>query len=158
MDETETMIAATANNLKRIIVIIATNMPTRTTHIPPAQLGLPPKIGTLQIPSISWEDFPRDPPDDSPYLAHIYWTIHYHYPPPLTPPLKQTVSTEVSVMGKSWWRQVDNPGLLKHEYGHLLIGCLCALEFEKRINWELKKDPSLGMGPWCRAILSECLK
>ena len=87
-------------------------------------------------------------------MAHIYWSIAYHYPPPLAPPLQQTVSTSVAIQGKSWVRNQDRPGLLQHEYGHLLIGCLCALQFERRVNWELKRDPSLNMGSWCRIILS----
>ena len=144
--------ATTTNTLDTLI--IPTIMPGQTTHLNPANLGLPARVGSLQIPSIDWNDFSGEVQEDSPYMAHIYWTIYYQYPPPLAPSVQQNVSTSVTILSKSWVKNKDRPGLLQHEYGHMLIGCLCALQFERWVNWELKKDPSLNFGTWCRMILA----
>lgn len=41
--------------------------------------GIPPKIATLKIKPLKWTDFKGTPPQDSPFLAHIYWSVNYEF-------------------------------------------------------------------------------
>ncbi|KRX02766.1 hypothetical protein PPERSA_02256 [Pseudocohnilembus persalinus] len=99
---------------------------------------LPVKIGSLQIKKMNWKDLGGKIPENSPYKAHIYWNISYNYDVQIIPTVgmqkmqyKVLVKTWVSISNKSWHKmKVDH--LLNHEQGHYLLGCLCALEFEKQ--------------------------
>lgn len=39
--------------------------------------GIPSKIGPIKIKPLTWKDFKASPPENSPYLAHIYWGVNY---------------------------------------------------------------------------------
>lgn len=99
--------------------------------------GIPPKIASLKIRALKWTDFKGTPPPDSPFAAHIYWSVNYefgNYNEPNQPKLR----VWVQVRPKSWTIK-EEAKLLKHEYGHYLIGCLCALAFLKKATYELTK-------------------
>lgn len=88
-------------------------------------MGLPASIAGLVIKPISWSDFKGTPPEQSYYLAHIYWGINYQYNS-CQDGKKPKVQVQVEVRAKSW-KVREEIKLLRHEYGHYLIGCLCAL-------------------------------
>ena len=63
--------------------------------------GIPEVVGGLKVQPLSWADFKGTPPDNSPYLAHIYWTVNYEfgsYAEGTNPDLKVTIR----VRPKSW--------------------------------------------------------
>lgn len=78
-------------------------------------------------------------PEQPQYFAHIFWTFTYkYYFNSGEFPNKPHVVACVEVSPRSWSRnEKQNDKLLQHEYGHYLIGCLCALEFMDKVN---KKD------------------
>jgi len=43
------------------------------------------------------------------------------------------VNIKVELKDKSWTTKFNNH-LLNHEQGHYLIGCICALEFKKKVE------------------------
>lgn len=105
---------------------------------------IPCQIAGLSIRPLSWSDFQGEPPQDSPYVAHIYWSVNYEFgntPEGCKPDLK----VSVKVRPKSW-RVKEELNLLKHEYGHYLIGCLCGLAFIKRSNYDQIKDVKSSYG------------
>lgn len=117
--------------------------------------GIPEQVGEVKVRALGWADFKGTPPQDSPYLAHIYWSVNYEfgeYAEGCQPALK----VSVQVRPKSW-RVKEDQKLLKHEYGHYLIGCLCALSFLKKATMH-SRDPRLNYGNWYRHTLSRCLK
>lgn len=69
-----------------------------------------------------------------PWSAHIYWTIEYSFKKRKNRK-KPDVQAQVVVLANSWVKpEMKSDGLLEHELGHYLIGCLCALEFLKRVD------------------------
>jgi hypothetical protein len=89
-------------------------------------------------------------------LAHIWWAIDYEFVSRKdfkVPYVKATAR----VLSKSWVANEDLK-LLEHEYGHYLIGCLCALEFEKRVNYELVKPEEISFGEWCKKQLQIAIR
>lgn len=64
----------------------------------------------------------------------------------------------VRILPRSWCiKENQNQHLLMHEYGHYLIGCICALTFQKKINYVLRQPLSFGINDWSRAIFRETL-
>ena len=114
------------------------------TVIRPADMGIKKstvfilitQVNKMRIKPISWADFRGNVPDNQWYLAHIYWHIEYSYgyPTPQNKIPKVTVSPTISA--RSWKKEysINNSDLLRHEYGHYLIGCLCALDFQSQVN------------------------
>lgn len=96
------------------------------------------QINGISIRRIDWRDFKGEPNSSSPYFAHIFWKIDYEL-------IRLTevsfdLKVDIRISPNSWvvqGRQCEE--LLLHEYGHYLIGCLCALTFKKR--W-LRIDPT----------------
>lgn len=39
--------------------------------------NIPDEVGSLKIRPMSWEDFKGVPPENTWFLAHIYWGINY---------------------------------------------------------------------------------
>ncbi len=82
---------------------------------------------------MTWQDFKGEPVDSQPWSAHTYWRISYSYEEGQQ--LRPAIQVELS--GKSWVRPHRKCyHLLNHERGHYLIGCLCALEFLRRLHRE----------------------
>lgn len=64
---------------------------------------IPTKVGPIKIRSLAWADFKGTPPENSPYLAHIYWAVNYEFQNFSTS--KPKVKVTVSVRPKSWTKQ-----------------------------------------------------
>ena len=62
--------------------------------------SIPGKIGPIKIKPLSWKLFKSFPPENSPYLAHIYWAVNYEFAPLRSGQPK--VKVTVSVLSKSW--------------------------------------------------------
>ena len=64
---------------------------------------------------------------------------------------------DVKILPRSWAiEQNRNSHLLMHEYGHYLIGCICALAFQKKINIEMKQ-PVNNTPEWIKSVFKETL-
>jgi hypothetical protein len=118
-------------------------------------MNLPPAIAGIPIRALTWDDFKGTPPEDSPYVAHIYWSINYQFTT-CKEGKKPRLKVQVGVRPKSW-RVKEELKLLRHEYGHYLIGCLCALAFLKRTSHDFK-DPKISYPDWYKQVLAACLK
>ena len=116
---------------------------------------LPPSIGPLHLHPLAWHHFKAPPPHHPPDLAHIYWSVNYEFAS--FTESQPTVNISVHVRPKSW-KVIQGTGLLRHEYGHYLIGCLCGLSFAKKVNFDVPWNPSIDFGSWCKQMLSLCLK
>ena len=64
---------------------------------------IPGKVGPIKIKPLTWGEFKGTPPENSPYLAHIYWTVSYEFQSFSTG--KPKVKVIVSVRPKSWTKQ-----------------------------------------------------
>lgn len=99
---------------------------------------LPLKIGPLVVRQLGWGDFIElDYNENSAYYAHIFWSIGYTTED--VDGVQRVKTLWVKVSDKSWVvKSLKEQSLLHHETGHYIIGCLCALEFLKRVNIDCK--------------------
>ena len=44
-----------------------------------------------------------------------------------------------------------------HEYGHYLIGCICALTFQRKINFHLRQPITYNINNWIQGVFRETL-
>lgn len=86
---------------------------------------------------MSLKNFPAKPLEGY-FLAHIYWSIFYKFVPRVLP-VKEgypMVIAQPEISPKSWMnRKCADNCLIQHEYGHYLIACWCALEFQETVNY-----------------------
>lgn len=45
-----------------------------------------------------------------------------------------------------------------HEYGHYLIGCLCALAFKYKVNYLLRQPITFNVNEWIRTVFKDTLE
>lgn len=125
---------------------------------------LPVTIANLNIRKLSWSDFPGKASESEQFNAHIYWNVQYAFEQKDSSNLKckkmrsLNIFTEVSVHPKSWVKK-QSERLLRHESGHYIIGCLCALEFQKKCyKHKFSSSPSNEVALLFSQILNEfCL-
>jgi hypothetical protein len=115
---------------------------------------LPIKIGNLiSIRKLTWRDFPGRPSKKLTFSAHIFWHIYYS----LEKGRISNVSVEISP--NSWVRKHRrSEDLLAHEQGHYIIGCLCAMEFLRRVHNEQGFEPGTPFEDNVRRVFAATLK
>ncbi|KRX09437.1 hypothetical protein PPERSA_01637 [Pseudocohnilembus persalinus] len=92
---------------------------------------LPQQISDILIKFPSWKYFQGEPEEHEPWKAKLMWYVTYQFDKNEENE-KVEVNVDVKIQENSWAReQIDNE-LLHHEWGHYLIGCLCALDFKKK--------------------------
>lgn len=65
---------------------------------------------------------------------------------------------DVRILPKSWsLKENRNSHLLMHEYGHYLIGCICALTFRRKVNHLLRQPLTFSMTDWIKIVFRETL-
>lgn len=63
--------------------------------------NIPESIASLKIRPLYWKDFKGTPPENTWFLAHIYWDINYEYSND-TKGAQPKVRTSVRVQPRSW--------------------------------------------------------
>lgn len=92
-----------------------------------------------------------------PWSAHIYWAIEYSFKKRKNRK-KPDVLAQVVVQAGSWVRpEMKSDALLEHEMGHYLIGCLCALEFLKRVD-SSRVPLSYNFAEYVRMVFNSTLR
>ena len=99
--------------------------------------GLLNKKPSLKPVKLRWSDFWGPINEESPHKAYTYWYIRYSY----SSIIKEgkvivDLTIECHFDKKRAWVKPDyqTDELLNHEQGHYNIGCICAMEFKKRLK------------------------
>jgi len=90
-----------------------------------------------QFPKPIWEDFKGAPKKGSKFFAESYWNVNYTYQARISGDRVILTAQAKCVFNKekSWVKpEKKSEVLLEHEQGHYYIGCLCAMNFNKRVQ------------------------
>ena len=125
--------------------------------VTPQEMNIPEKIGDFVVNSATWDDFPGTVPENTWFLAYTFWNIKYNIFSVKGRGFH--VKVVCTIFKKSWHiKDKVSKRLLRHEYGHYLIGCLSALAFRKEANEMGKKTTQLEeYKKICSKLLKEAI-